>query len=319
MAEFAELAQDLNSRDMVVRQSATDVWEGVFQTNAHEVSPTRALLQTEVIGKERCTRLPDKREPVVMEEIEVEVDRAYTLPLGGQFVNSQMHLPVVVTTFKREASRRVYEDVANLMMYEGDIEQLFYTLLLRDLMDKETRALFGTFDYLLGDLDATDSTTATETGAVGYASVGTASDAALNHAMEMMPSTFGSLSPSTLVCNNITIWSIVNLLGASTVGDNLAEQAWTEGYATLDTVRGLKLMVTLNKDLYMVTEPKLLGRMYILEEETLLNDSKGPWVSLVLYHMTGGCLPNSGAFRKAYLGGSFNDSHVIEDLEAASV
>ena len=303
----------LLSNNTVVRDAATEGLSNILRTTASEEAFDRELLNARTINdpKTECTRLPSTRKPVMLDEIEYGADTAVTIPFGGQPMNSYMHLPVFVTTFARTVSRRVYDDKDNLLMYEGDIEQFYYMLLLRELGDREVRSFIGTIDLACGTVDDPTSSASVATGAVAYAHVGPASNDSVNDLMKSMPSTYGNLAPNVLLVNNITIWDINAITNTANAGDDLASRTWLEGYKVLGNINGVKLMVTMKNhvvktdDVYILTDSEHLGRMYILEDATVLNESRGWFLSLVLYNNMGGSLPNGGAFRKVRLSGSF--------------
>jgi len=303
-----------DSTNLVFRTSATEGLQEILRTTADEQSFARPLLGAKKITPEDCDRLPTTRKPVKIDEMEQECDLAVTIPFGGQPMNSYMHLPLFVTTFARNVSPRVYDDKANLMMYTGDIEQLFYTLLLREVLDQEVRATVATMDLILGDLGSVATDTYTATGAKGYTEVGTYSTTAQGYAMQAMPSTYGNLAAATLLVNNITVWDMNDIMRATAVGDSLAERTWLEGYQVVDTILGVDLMVTMKNrvvdddDMYILTDPEHLGRMYILEDATLVNESRAWNMNMFLYTMLGGSLPNSGALRKVAFSGTFSGS-----------
>ena len=300
--------------NMVFRASATEGLQEVLRTTADEQSFVRPLLAAKKITPEDCDRLPTTRKPVKIDEMEQECDLAVTIPFGGQPMNSYMHLPLFITTFARNVSPRVYDDKANLMMYTGDIEKLFYTLLLREVLDQEVRAFIATADVILGDLGSILSDTFDATGAKGYTEVGSYSTAAQSYAMQALPSTYGNLAAATQLVNNITIWNINDVMRATAVGDSLAERTWLEGYQVVNNINGVDLMVTLknrvveDNDMYIFTDPDHLGRMYILEDATLVNENRGWNMNMFLYTMLGGSLPNSGALRKVKFSGTFSGS-----------
>jgi len=82
----------------------------------------------------------------------------------------------------------------------------------------------------------------------------------------------------------------------------------------VDTILGVDLMVTMKNrvvdddDMYILTDPEHLGRMYILEDATLVNESRAWNMNMFLYTMLGGSLPNSGALRKVAFSGTFSGS-----------
>jgi hypothetical protein len=80
----------------------------------------------------------------------------------------------------------------------------------------------------------------------------------------------------------------------------------------------MKNRVVLDDLVYILTDADHLGRMYILEDAVLQNDSKGWFVDMYLWTCLGGSLPNSGAFRKASFTGSFADSWKTSDLSESS-
>lgn len=319
------MLKQLLSGDTIVREAAAEGVEQVFRTVAWEQSFVRDCLPAKTITPEECDVLPTTTKPVKFDRMEQECERAVTIPFGGQPMNSYMHLPMFITTFARNVSARIYDDKDNLLMYRADIEKLFYTLLLREVMDREVRAFIGTMDLLCGDLDDPTSTASVETGGLAYASIGAISKASMMHGMKSMGATYGTLAPKRILMNSQTIWDLMAEMDSTNVGFNLAEQSWLEGYSKMPNIlNGVELMVTLknrvvlDNDIYVMTDPDHLGRMYILEDATLVNEKHVWFVDMFLYLNEGGSMPNSGAFRKLYAGGTAVNSFKIEDYEEAS-
>ena len=311
----------LLSRDPIRKSAASDGAEAIFRTTASEEAFDRPLMKTRTITdpKTECSRLPTTNKPVMIDEMEYGCETAISIPFGGQPVNMYMHLPVFVTTFSRIVSGRAYDDKDNLLMFSGDIEQFFYMLLLREVSDREVRQFVGTMDLACGDVDDATSTGSTESGSVAYANIGAASLTSLNDMMKSMASTYGNLAPKTLLMNNITVWDVNPLVTTDNAGDDLASRTWLEGFKAIPTLNGPDLMVTMkNKviktdDVYILADPEHLGRLYILEDAVLVNESRAWFLDLFLYTTLGGSLPNAGAFRKVKFGGSF-----AGDFELAS-
>lgn len=308
--------------DTVVREAAAEQVNNIFRTTAWEQSPVRELLGAKNITPEECDEFPLTTKPVKFDRMEQECERAVSIPFGGQPMNTYMHLPVFITTFARTVSKRIYDDKDNLLMYRADIEKLFYTLLLREIMDKEFRAFIGTIDLLCGDLDDPTSTASVETGGLAYASIGALSRESMMHGMKSMGATYGTLAPKRILMNNQTVWDLAAELDTTAVGDSLAEKTWLEGYTVVKTSLGVEILVTLKNRvvednvLYVFTDADHLGRMYILEDATLINEKHYWFVDMFVYMTEGGSLPNNGAFRKLYAGGSAVNSFKIEDYVA---
>jgi len=151
-------------RNLVTKEAATEASSEIFRTTASEQSFARKLLNAQTITPAQCDKLPTTNKPVKFDEMEHECESAFTIPFGGQPVNAYMHLPTIVTTFARNVSPRVHDDKDNLLMFRGDIEQLFYTLLLREVLDQEVAAFIGIVDLLCGDLDDATSAASVATG-----------------------------------------------------------------------------------------------------------------------------------------------------------
>ena len=317
---------EMLAHNSVRREAAAENSSEIFRTTATEQSFVRKFLNAQMITdpKTQCQRLPNSNKPVVMDEMEHEVDAAYTIPFGGQPINAYMHLPVFISTFARNVSPRVYDDKENLLMFNGDIEQLFYTLLLREVLDQEVSAFIGTIDLLCGDLDDPTSEASVATGGLAFAQVGPASRDNLNIAMKAFPATYGNLPPAAVLVNNSTIWDINAEMDSANVGDGLAEKTWLEGYQVVNTINGVELVVTMKNRVvqddiaYLFTDPAHLGRMYILEDAVLINESRAWFADMFLYTTLGGALPNSGAFRKISFTGAYGGSFKVEDLEEVS-
>lgn len=302
--ETHDVFQKLVSHTAAVRDAAAEGVSGIFRTTAWEASPVRELLGAKTITFAECDRLPTTTKPVKFDLIEHGVEQSITIPFGGQPVNSYMHLPMFITTFARNVSARIYDDKDNLPMYGVDIEKFFYTLLLRECMDREFRAFIASINFLVGALNDPDSDASVMTGGLAHASVGALNRSSLNFAMKSFPATYGNLAPKLVLLNNSLVYDLLDDMDADGIGDTLAEKAWLEGYAVIKNAKGLDVMVTLKNrvvqddEFYILTDPEHLGRMYILQDTTLVNKVEDWWLSMFVYLTEGGVLPNAGAFRK---------------------
>jgi len=204
MADVHPLRQ-LFDRDAVIRSAAAEGVETVFRTTAWEQSPVRFLMGAKNITPDECDVYPTTTKPVKFDRMEQECERSITIPFGGQPINSYMHLPMFITTFSRNVSARIYDDKDNLLMYRADIERLFYTLLLREVMDREFRAFIGAIDLLCGDVNDETSLASVETGGLAYATIGALSRASLSFGMKSMETTYGNLAPKRVLLTNSSI------------------------------------------------------------------------------------------------------------------
>lgn len=316
--------EQLITGDTITREAAAEGITDVLRTTAWEQSFVREMLGAKPITPAECDRLPTSTKPVKFDEMEQECEQAVTIPFGGQPMNSYMHLPLFITTFARNVSARVYEDKDNLLMYRADINKLFHTLLLREVMDNEVRSFVGTLDILCGELNDPTSDASVQTGGLAYASIGPLTRQSMMHGMKSMAATYGGLAPAVVLMNNTTVYDLLAEMDTAAVGDGLAEKTWLEGYKVIDSPMGVKLMVTQkgrvvrDNVLYVTADPEHLGRMYILEDATLVNNKEVWFVDMFVYLNEGASIPNNGAFRKLYADGTQVGSFRVEDQEVSS-
>src|SRR3990167_428685 len=96
-------------------------------------------------------------------------EHVFTKMLDRNLVTKEAATEASSEIFRTTASEQSF--ARNLLMFRGDIEQLFYTLLLREVLDQEVAAFIGIVDLLCGDLDDATSAASVATGGVAFASI----------------------------------------------------------------------------------------------------------------------------------------------------
>jgi hypothetical protein len=307
--------EGLTSPTSSIQKEAAEGVNDYLRLRAREDGFMRRIQPAISVTPADLDRQVDTAKPVIVKDMEPNSPGAYSLPFGNVPINHYMDAPRYRIMFERIMSNRFVADVANLLTYDLDIRQIFNDLMLKDILAEEDRKYIVVADQAVGTLNDINPVTnprVTTLGSMGFVTVGAWSRAAMAYAMEGIPSTNRHLNPATALINNISIWRVVGQLNRTSVGGDLAEEMFVNGFAERE-IMGLQWMITIKTDLvatddvYYFSAPKFLGDLFILEDVTVSVKHENFLFEMFAYEMLGGALKNTAAVAKARFSGAQTD------------
>lgn len=173
-------------------------------------------------------------------------------------------------------------DTARLMTYNIDLREMFYDLILKDLMDEEDRSFFEPIAGSAGN-GGTGTIIGTKNSATGIGSCqwvdcGAFGRNSLVHLRKGLPSGKANLQPGVQLINSVSIYDF-NAFDRTAAGGDLAQNLMF-GDASIDSVNGVKTVVTTKRNLvpdntiYQFAPENYLGVFYILEDVKMVTELK---------------------------------------------
>jgi hypothetical protein len=309
-ANNGAMLNGLVSDDPYLRKEASNGVRDFLRMRAREDGFLRQILPPITVTREDLTKQVDTNKPVIVKEKEPSSPGAYSMPFGKVPIDHYMDTPKYRVMFDRVASDRFVADVANLLTYDLDIRKVFNDLMLKDILDEEDRKFLAAVDTVLGSLNATSSQRVTDTGAMGWVTVGSLNRVSLTAFRKGLASCDNKLNPAVALINNVTIWDVVSL-GRDAVGGDAAEAMFLNGF-TAQKIMGLDWIVTIKSALvpdnvaYQFTSPEALGDFFVLEDLTIWTEHKAYMFEMFAYETIGGAIGNSAGACKSSFTGSFN-------------
>jgi hypothetical protein len=204
-------------------------------------------------------------------------------------------------------------DKIRLETYKMPILDIFYDLMLKDIMDTEDAITMAVDDAICGSLNVVNPAM----GMTRYATVGTMSRAAmvaLKKGMFLSPGgPHGQgLIPTKFLMNNITHCDFA-ILTRDEVGGDLAQTMFTDGVALtkvagVDTILTTKRGFVKDNDVYIYADPKFYGGFYTYKDVTMVVDEKDDiWLTFFAHETIGASVINAAGVLKASLTGETVD------------
>lgn len=224
------------------------------------------------VGPQNLDRQLGDDRPCTIIDLQPESSGATQVPLGDIPSDAGIKANRFMATYSRLTTRRYTIDTARLLTYNMDIRNMWYDLMLKDLMDEEDRSLFAAItDNCLGTKN-----TATDTGACQWVDCGVFGRSALVHFAKGLPSGKGNLSPSVYLMNTVTSKDFQGFTRDEAGGD-IAQNLLLNGNAQVDTVSGCRIVYTTKKDLvpnntiFAFAPEDYFGVFYILEDVQMVS------------------------------------------------
>jgi len=300
----------LTAEDPYLQKEAREGVRDFLRMRAREDGAYRQIQPPIMVGREDLNKQLETNKPCIIKDKEPNSAGAVSVPFGSVPMNHYMDTERYIVTFDRILSRRYRADVGDLLTYDLDIRKIFNDLMLKDLLYEEDERALTAADVAVGTLNATTGTRVTSTGAMGYVTVGSLNRVSLANARKGLGETDNKLAPAVALINHNTIWDVV-ALGRDTVGGDLAERMFTDGFSQ-ERIMNLNWIVTIKHDLvpddimYQFTEPDALGDFFILEDITVWTKHEAYMFEMFAYESIGGIIGNDAGVCKSSFTGSFS-------------
>ena len=302
-------------------KSAADAASEYTRVFMREESFTDKILPPITVGNDQLDRQVDTDKPVIVVDKEPSSPGAISVPFGQLPVNHYIRGPRYRVVFERILSPRYNKDADELRTYDMDIRQVLSDNMIKDMAtEKDSKfiavcaAIVGAMGYaeLAGDdtrtgADLANSVTCGSGLYRNYKLVDTAgiSRDTIIEMKKIMPATASRLEVQTILCNNITIKD-VEKFGRNEMGGDLSEEVLVNGWAER-TFIGCRWIITIKQDLvpnnifWHFTEPKFLGKHFLLEDTTMWIKKEAFLLEFFAYQTAGLSIGNTNGVTKCWI------------------
>ncbi len=312
-AASEDIKAKLLSGDSELRKTASLAASEYFRVEIRENGIRRQITPPTTVTKENFDVVEDTDFPVMFVEIAPQSAGAYKVSFETGPKGEVIHGKKSRVEFNRVMTDKYSIDKIRLETYKMPILDIFYDLMLKDIMDTEDEITMAVDDKICGALNAVNPSM----GMTRYATVGTMSRAAmvaLKKGMYYSPAgpREQGLIPTKFLMNNITHCDF-GILTRDQVGGDLAQTMFTDGVALtkvagVDTILTTKRAFVKDNDVYIYADPKFYGGFYTYKDVTMVVDEKDDiWLTFFAHETIGASVVNAAGVLKASLTGSTVD------------
>ena len=312
-AASEDIKAKLLSGDSEMRKTAGLAASEYFRVEIRENGIRRQITPPTTVTKENFDVVEDTDFPVMFVEIAPQSAGAYKVSFETGPEGEVIHGKESRVEFNRIMTDKYSIDKIRLETYKMPILDIFYDLMLKDIMDTEDEITMAVDDAICGSLNVVNPAM----GMTRYATVGTMSRAAivaLNKGMYYSPGgPHGQgLIPTKFLMNNITHCDF-GILTRDQVGGDLAQTMFTDGVALtkvagVDTILTTKRGFVKDNDVYIYADPKFYGGFYTYKDVTMVVDEKDDiWLTFFAHETIGASVINAAGVLKASLTGNTVD------------
>lgn len=306
-------------------KEAADAASEYTRVFMREESFTDKILPPVLVGNDELDRQVDTDKPVIVVDKEPSSPAAISVPFGQLPVNRYIRGPRYRVLFERILSPRYTKDVDELRTYDMDIRQVLSDNMIKDMAAEKDGKFIAVCDAVVGTLGyatltAPDSADGTTTGTPTGTGSGQFRNYQLQDAngisretlvemLKIMPATVSRLEVQTILCNNITIKDVLKF-SRDEMGGDLSEEVLVNGWAER-TFLNCRWIITIKRDLvpnntfYMFTEPKFLGKHFLLEDTTMWIKKEAYLLEFYAYQTAGASIGNTNGVAKCQIVRSF--------------
>jgi hypothetical protein len=286
----------LTSDDPRVVKEAQDAINDYTRVQMREDGFWRRILPPVTITNDELDRQVDTDKPVKVVDKEPDSPAAVSVPFATLPLNRYIRGPRYRVMFDRILTPKFTKDVDELRTWDMDIRQILSDNSIKDMLAEEDgKAILTVNTILLGK-----GVIIPETGVAQYVGIsGGVTRDTLAEAMKVLPRTPRRLNVATVLINHVTIWDVVKF-GRDEIGGDLSQDLFRTGF-TMRELMGVRFIVTIKRDLvpdgtiYLFSEPKFMGKFFVLEDTTMYIDRKAFMLEFFAYESIGSAIANIAA------------------------
>jgi hypothetical protein len=231
---------------------------------------TERIVPSQKLSNDPLDKQVNSEHPMKVVSREPGSPAAITVPYGAMPVEHYFRGDRYAVHFDRIMTPKFIKDVGELRTTDIDIRQILADNAALD-MDEE---LDGKFIGVVNAIVGAENSTVAATGAVQNRWIQAAwSRDTIFEMLKILPQTPTRAETATVLINNITIKDIAKF-GRDEFGGDIAQEVMINGFAER-TFGGARFLVTIKQDLvpnnvaYLFTEPKFIGKHFVLEDTTM--------------------------------------------------
>lgn len=275
-----------------------------FRTEIRENGIRRQITPPQTVTKENFDPAEETDLPSMIVEIEPNSMGAYMVPFETGPRGGVIHGRKARVEFNRIMTYKYSIDKIRLDTWKMPILDIFYDLLLKDIMDQEDEASFAVDNTIVG---ANPRDIVME-GVYRYVNAGPMSRTSLVHLKKGILVAPGNLKPAKFVMNDLTHCDF-GQFDRGAVGGDMAQEMFING-VTLTKVQGVDTIVTSKKnlvgtnDVYIYADPKYYGGFYTYKDVAMVTDEKDDiWLTFFAHECIAMSVVNAAGVAKASFAG----------------
>lgn len=285
---------EIKSRSLI--KNAEDRLSGAVRLMVRDGAVVRKVLIPEYISYSQLDRQQDTDVPTKVVSVEPNSPASLVVGFGTPPGNFWMTAKRVKATFKRIETPQATYDIELLGTYEMDLQQVFADNLARDILAREDGGFFDGVNTLLGTVDTVSPVIP---GHYPYVTINAGySREGLQEMLNVMPKSIYRLPPVTAVINMITANRLMSL-GREEIGGDKAQALVTKGFSEWEW-GGLRWVVTLKRHIvpddsvYLFSDPRTIGKFYILTDTTTHLKTEAMILSLFSFETIASVIAHAG-------------------------
>lgn len=271
-----------------------------FRVEIRENGIRRQITPPTTVTKENFDTVEDTDFPVMFVEIAPQSQGAYMVSFETGPRGDVIHGKKARVEFNRIMTPKYTLDKIRLETWKMPILDIFYDLMLKDIMDREDKVCVAVDDAICGPLDSIHP----DMGNIRrYAKCGPMGRDALVHLKKGMKVAPGHLQPTKFLMNDLTHCDFATL-NRNEVGGDMAQDMFING-VTLTKVQGIDTVVTTKRDIvatndvYVYTDPKYYGGFYTYKDVSMVIDEKDDiWLTFFAHETIGASVINTAGVCK---------------------
>ena len=261
----------------------------------------RRILPPVQVSNDDLDQQVDTDKPVKIIEREPDSPAAISIPFNTLPMNLYIRGQKYRVTFDRIVTPRFTKDVDELRTYRMDIRQILSDNAIKDMLFEEDRKFIAALNAAMGG--AADATV-TQSGLVQWETIyGGITRDTLQDAFKILPRTISRLEVGTCLINNLTIRELMKFGREEMVGDfsqDVFKNGWAEqNFMNARWIISIKHDLVPTDSIFMVADPKFLGKSFLLEDTTMYIDRKAYMLEFFAYETLGGAIGNTNAVARA--------------------
>lgn len=291
------LFEKLSSTDPIMQKEAVDAVNDFTRTKMREDGFFRRIMPPVPISNDELDRQVSTDKPVKVVDKEPGSPAAVSIPFATLPTNVYIRGNRYLVHMDRIVTPRFTKDVDELRTWVMDIRQVLSDNAIKDMLTEEDSKFITAVKASIG-ASAGASNNATSGASQWIASTGGITRTNLWEAMKTMPGLPSRLETHTVLINSVTIKDIAKLK-RDDMGGDLAEDIMRNGWSEQNFM-GVRWIVTIkddlvaDKDIYMFSDPKFIGKHYQLEDTTMYIRREAYMLEFFAYQTSGATLGHTG-------------------------
>lgn len=309
-----DIRSKLLSGDKEMCKSAGLAASEYFRTQIRENGIRRQITPPKAVTRDNFNTAEDTDFPLIYVPVAPESAGAYMLPFEAGPEGNVIQTRKVRADFNRIMTYKYSIDMIRLETYSMPLLDIFYDLMLKDIMDVEDTH-WTNLDKAIVDPNGAgaNKTYVPEMGCQRWVTCGPMKDitarAALVHLLKGINVGPGNLQPKQFLMNNLTYCDFAGL-GREFVGGDLAQDMFVDG-VKLTKVMGVDTVVTTKKkliptnDVFIYTDPDYYGKFFTFKDVAMVTDTRDEiWLTAFAQEVVGGVIANGAGVARGSLTGT---------------